>query len=246
MPMTKFTALAALLLTPFFAVTAFAVEPEVEPDIDVVWSSSDGLKMEIFYAQRKDGVWLDPVQISDDHYDNMYPVIDRDSSGRRWIFWTAYDKNTMALHYRTGRDTDWQPVEKLQTDRQTNISPTLVVDSEDRVWVAWSANNGDLDDIMYAYSDEEGWSEPALVHEENETADMLPVIDIGQAGAPFVTWRAVKDGKHVTVLSRLEDGEFSDAKIQDVEAEDSDERESDVLELPPYVKNSSMIFLRMY
>ncbi len=201
--------------------------------------------MEVFYAQRKDGVWLDPVQISDDYYDNMYPVIDRDSSGRRWIFWTAYDNDTMELHFTAGLEGDWQPRETLETGRQTNISPSVVVDPEDRVWLTWSANDGGLDDIMYAYYKDGSWSDPALVHEENEVADLLPVIDIDQAGSPVVTWRVLEDGETLTVKSRWTEGEFSEPEILKAEKED-EEDETDLLELPSYVKNSSMIFIRRY
>lgn len=218
---------------------------EIEPDIDVVWSSSAGSKMEVFYAQRKDGVWLDPVQVSDDYYDNMYPVIDRDSSGRRWIFWTAYDNKTMELRYTAGQEEDWQASETLETDRQTNMSPSVVVDPEDRVWVTWSANDGGLDDIMYAYYQDGSWSAPALVHAENEVADLLPVIDIDQAGAPVITWRVLEDGETLTVKSRWIEGEFSEPEIQKIEKE-VEEEEADLLELPFYVKNSSMIFIRRY
>jgi len=229
-----------------FAGTVSAGDRLIESDIDVVWSSSDGLKMEIFYAQRQDGAWLEPVQISDDHQDNIYPVIDRDSSGRRWIFWSAYQNNTMELHYTSGRDQDWQPPEALETERKTNISPSVVVDADDRVWVVWSANDGGLDDIFYAYFSDGGWSDPSLVHDENEFADLLPVIDIDPAGVPIVTWRVSKDGKNFTVTSRWIDGEFSEPEIIEVENEDGDETESDLLELPSDVKNSSMIFIRRY
>ncbi len=244
--MTRLVTLIALFLASISAATIGAIAKEPGPDVDVVWSSSDGLKTEIFYAQRKDGVWLDPVQVSDDHYDNIYPVVDRDSSGRRWIFYTAHYNNTMELHYATGQNEDWQPGETLKTGRQTNLSPSLVVDKEDRVWVTWSANNGGLDDIMFAYYSDGSWSDPALVHEENEVADMLPVIDIDQSGAPFITWRVVKDGKNFIVLSRWENGKFSEPEVQQADAADSEESELDELELPPDVKNGSMMFVRMY
>ncbi|MGI9569617.1 MAG: hypothetical protein ACR2PH_07760, partial [Desulfobulbia bacterium] len=93
--------------------------PEIDNDIDVVWSSSDGLKMEIYYSQRKDGVWQEPVRITDDHYDNMYPVIDRDSSGNRWIFWTAYDSGRMDIHYTSGDGEEWQTSELLSSENKT-------------------------------------------------------------------------------------------------------------------------------
>ena len=244
--MNKLLILISFLIVGWPVVYGNAAEREIAPDIDVVWSSSDGLKMEIFYAQRKEGTWHEPVQISDDQYDNMYPVIDRDSSGRRLVFWTAYQNNVMELHYTTGRDSDWQQAEVLETGQRTNISPSIVVDSNDLVWVVWSANDGGLDDIMYAYYKDGGWSDPALVHDENEVADLLPVIDIDENGAPVVSWRVLQEGETLTVQSRWADGEFSEPVVIKAESDDGDEKESDLLELPSYVKNSSMIFIRRY
>ncbi len=226
--------------------SAEAVTDPLSRDIDIVWSSSDGLKMEIYYTRLKDGVWLEPVQVTDDHYDNMYPVIDRDSSGKRWLFWTAYDNGVMEIHYGTGLDDEWQADEVLLTGLKTNLSPSAVIDKEDRVWVVWSANDGGLDDIMYASFQNNSWSDPERLHEENELADMLPVIELDPDGSPFVTWRGVRDGENTTLISRWVEGEWSDPEVhQSVEAA-AEKAEEDQLELPPSVAQSSMVFIRVY
>ena len=125
-PLSMYRFLIAALslgLTAVLPAIASVEVKELDNDIDVVWSSSDGLKMEIYYSQRKDGIWQEPVRVTDNHYDNMYPVIDRDSSGKRWIFWTAYDNGRMEIHYTSGDGEEWQTSELLSSDKKTNISP---------------------------------------------------------------------------------------------------------------------------
>lgn len=241
-----FSLILLAILFSSVLVSAAVDSNRLDQDVDIVWSSSDGLKMEIYFAQRKDGIWLEPVQVTDDHYDNMYPVIDRDSSGRRWIFWTAYDSGSMELRYTTGEGDAWQTSEMLQTDMNTNISPSVVIDKEDRVWVVWSANDGGLDDIMYAYYQDNGWSDPETVHEENEVPDLLPVIGIDPAGSPVVTWRTLRNGENATFLSRWANGEWSEPEVQKIETKTDEEGEKNLLELPSFVKKSSMVFIRIY
>ena len=219
---------------------------ELNNDIDVVWSSSDGLKMEIYYTQRKNGVWLEPVRITDDHYDNMYPAIDRDSSGKRWIFWTAYDSGRMEIHYTSGDGEDWQTNELLSSENKTNISPSVVIDEQDRIWVVWSANDDDLDDIMFSSLQNGSWSDPAIVHEPNEAPDLLPVVDIVGDGTPQVVWRAAREGQNIVLSSRWVDDDWSEPVIEEVEAGEKDTTQERIVELPQFVSQSSMLFVRVY
>ncbi len=219
---------------------------EMNNDIDVVWSSSDGLKMEIYYSQRKDGVWQGPVRITDNHYDNMYPVIDRDSSGKRWIFWTAYDRGRMEIHYTSGDGEEWQTSELLSSENKTNLSPSVVIDKQDRIWVVWSANDDDLDEIMYSFYQSGFWSDPAFVHEPNDVPDLLPAVDIGGDGTPQVVWRAARAGQNVVLSSRWVDDDWSEPVIEEAEAGEKETTEERIVELPQFVSRSSMLFVRVY
>lgn len=219
---------------------------DLAKEVDVVWSSSDGVKMEIYYSQREGGVWKEPVMVTDDHYDNMYPVIDRDSSGRRWLFWTAYDRGTTEIHYTTGEGGEWQPSEIMVSDMATNISPSAVIDQQDRVWLVWSANDGQLDDIMYAYFHSNEWSDPEPVHDPNELPDLLPVVEVDGDGTPMVVWRASRAGQNVTLSSKFIDNDWTEPLIEEVESEQVNEDQADILELPEFINPGSMLFVRVY
>lgn len=241
----RFLLLCPILLGCSSALAAIDNQSSVN-DVDIVWASSDGLRMEIYYSQRTDGVWQDPVRVTDDHYTNLYPVVDRDSTGKRWIFWTAYDNGRMEIHYSTGQGDEWQASEVLAAEKKTNISPSAVVDKEDRVWVAWSANDGELDDIMYAYFHDNSWSDPAPVHAENDAADMLPVIAVDGAGIPAIDWYTINNGEKVIVSSRWIENKWTEPKFRKNDADSTAESEERTLELPPFLGQYSSVFIRVY
>lgn len=229
------------LAGPLFGMVA---KPINEREVDVVWSSSDGRRVEIFYAHKKEGSWTEPIRITDDYYDNMYPVIDRDSTGKRWVFWTAYDNGNMELRYTTGENEDWRDGETLADDMKTNIAPSVIIDKQDTVWVVWSANDGDLDDIYYAFNENDSWSQPDHLHDRNGVPDMLPEIELDGAGTPQVSWKTLKNGITATLMSRWTEDEWSDPEVR--ELAEANSKEDETLELPSFVRNGSMVFVRVY
>ena len=244
--MNQYLIVFIFLLFFSFPASGSVEHKEQGNDIDVVWSSSDGVKMEIYYSQRKDGIWQEPVQVTDDHYDNLYPVVDRDSNGNRWVFWTAYDGGETEIRYATGNGDEWQRSEDIPSAKKTNLSPSVVVDAQDNVWVVWSANDDDLDDIMYATNQNGVWSDPATIHEPNEAPDFLPVIDIGGDGTPRVMWRAGRQGENMVLSSRWLDNDWSEPFIEEVKEADQEKNEENIIELPQFITRTSMIFVRVY
>lgn len=239
--------MVSFLNVSFLSATLLADEVQLlnKREVDLVWSTSDGQRMEIFYANKKNGDWSEPVRITDDYYNNMYPVIDRDNSGKRWVFWTAYNDGRMELRYTTGNNDEWQESVTLTDEKKTNISPSLVIDKEDTVWVVWSANDGGLDDIYFAVNSEENWSEPQQLHDLNSVADMLPVIELDDSGSPAVKWQSMTDGELTVVASTFADDEWTDPAITEpVEA--AEPTDDEIIELPSFINNTSMVFVRVY
>lgn len=216
-------------------------------EVDAVWSTSDGIGMEIFYSNRKDGVWSEPIQVTDDYFDNMYPVIDRDSLGRMWTFWTAYYNGRTEIHYSVFDGKDWKPGEFIVFDQKSNVAPSVVIDGKDKIWITWSANDGGFDDILFAYYQNGSWSEPVRLHAENDIPDVLPTVELEPDGNPVINWRMLADGKYITVTSRWTGSEWSEVEPLDEEAaEDKAEVEENLLELPPFMSKSSAVFIRAY
>jgi hypothetical protein len=218
-------------------------------NIDAVWSESDGIRNEIFYSERKDGAWSEPVMISDDYYDNMYPVIDRDSSGRRWVFWSGYDDGHMDLRYTSGLEAQWQEVASLESPMQNNTAPSVLIDDEDVIWLVWAANDGALDDIFYAVHRQNRWTEPAPVNAPNQVPDILPVLEKKSADEIMVSWRTLIGGSYEQVFSVLREGDQWSTPTVIADEEGAPEKDGAVeqfVELPPGRGSDGMVFLRVY
>ncbi len=218
-----------------------------EADVDVVWSAASGGSHEIFYVTRLAGQWSAPQMVTDDRYDNQHPVIDRDHLGRLWVAWTAYDNRRMEIRYSVGSDGSWQYSAAVASSLPINISPSLVVGDDGVVWLAWSASDNGPDDIYVSTNAGGIWSEPARVHAENDRIDVLPVIEIDADGTPMVFWKGLTENGYMTFYSRFAEGAWGEEQALAVEeAEATDEDEETELELPAFVEQSGMVFIRLY
>lgn len=236
--------LSLVMLERGSAVSAEEAAPVIE--IDAVWTEFDGIRHEIFHASRQAGRWSDPEMVTDDYFDNQLPVIDRDSHGRAWLAWTAYDRQMTEIRFTSGSAGDWQNSAPVAAAMATNTAPSLVVDERDAVWLVWSANSGGLDDIYYAVYRDAAWTEPALVHGENDRADVLPTISLSAGGSPVVRWQALVDDGYVDLVSEYVEGSWRDEQIVEVTGDVGAVNDDEEVVLPEFIKNIDTLFLRIY
>ncbi len=236
------------LLAALIAVSVQAQDNSSSREIDAVWTQSDGIRPEIFYSHARSGIWSEPFMITDDYYDNMYPVIDQDSSGKKWLFWSAYDNQRMDIRYTTGKDGKWTDAETLETAMQLNTAPSVIIDKSDVVWLVWSANSDGAGDVFCATNKDGVWSSPILVNEVNTTPDVLPVIELNDENRPVVSWKGMSDGKIVDLISEWDGEGWSKAAIvtEDEARKEAGELASDMVELPDFMPASGLVFLRVY
>jgi len=225
-------------------VSASAEDQTDQQDVDLVWTKSDGIRPEIFYTTRVAGSWSEPVMVTDDWYDNMHPVIDRDSTGTKCVFWTAYDNYRTEIRYTTGSGGDWEENNSLASEMKSNSGPSAVIDKEDAVWVVWSASGeDDLDDVYFAVNKDGQWSDPGMIHDANDTPDTLPVVELDDEGVPTVTWQQLRGDDYVELTSSYDGSDWSQPDVSEEQGEASDE---DSIVLPDFVTESGMVFIRAY
>jgi hypothetical protein len=228
------------------APAARAADAAVTGDADLVWVESDGIRHEIFYSSFKDGAWRAPLQVTDDYFDNLHPVIDRDGKGRRWLFWTASDDGRLTLHYVVDDKGKWSEVKDVPTDLHSSIAPSIVIDDRDVLWLVWSGNTGTVDDIYWATLQDGKWSEPQTVHEKDDVPDILPKITLQDDGTLRVAWKKIIDGRYRKVESFQTDGQWSTPRV--VEEKDSERAvpEKEKIPLPDFVRDDDRAFVRLY
>ncbi len=242
--LTLFCAAALVMVA---AGASFATTVPEQPEIDVVWSQSDGIRPEIFYTSRTEGSWSEPLMVTDDYYDNMHPVIDQDSRGTRWLFFTAYDNQRTEIRYTTGSAGVWEKSKPLSSEMKANSGPSVIIDGSDAVWVVWSAGDGGPDDIYFAVNKDGAWSGPQLLHEANDTPDTLPVISLNDRQQPAVSWQQLQESEYVVLTSAYDGSQWSEPVV--VPAVDEQENENsgaDMIVLPDFINHGGMIFIRAY
>lgn len=213
-------------------------------EIDVVWSKSDGIRPEIFYTTFTGSDWSEPVMVTDDYFDNMHPVIDRDSSGTRWLFWSAYDSGKSEIRYTKGNDDDWETPRALAAELVSNNGPSVVIADNDEVWIVWSGSDGGLDDIYYAVNRNGTWTETERLHDANEVPDTLPVIGLDDEGRIWVSWKQYRGAGYAEVMSVYDETQWSNPEV--IDPEKGENESEDEIVLPDFVEQGGMIFTRLY
>ena len=238
--------LGMLILVAMSSNALVADDSPEKKEVDVVWTKSDGIRPEIFYTTTSDGNWSEPMMVTDDYFDNMHPVIDRDTAGTRWIFWTAYDNGRTEIRYTTGDGNEWEPPRSLAFEMKSNTGPSVVIDKDDAVWVVWSASEEDLDDIYYSVNRDGVWSEAQILHETNDTPDTLPVIELNDAGTPSVSWKQLRDDGYVALTASYDDSTWSQPVVVEEDEGNGDGSENETVTLPDFIQQGGMVFIREY
>jgi hypothetical protein len=167
--------------------------------VEVVWSQRDDSAHEaIYYADKKqDGIWSEPVKITNDRFINMHPVIANGEGGRKWVVWTATNQSGSFIHYSIFADGTWSSSHDISSPLASNIAPYIAVDSSNVAWVVWSGNDGTSNDEIYFSRFRTGkWDNPVRLNPANNVPDVLPQITFVNNNTPVVIWHGFRDGAY--------------------------------------------------
>jgi hypothetical protein len=228
-------------------------------EADLVWIENDGMRYEVFASSLAAGRWSEPVRVSDDHFNNLHPVVDRESNGRRWLLWTAVDEREYLIRYSTRQGGQWSEAAPIADELTAAMAPSVVIDQDNVVWAAWAGNQGDNDDIYFSRHRGDKWEEPARVHPANQVPDILPLLRLGADGAPALRWQTFRDGDYLLVESLWQGGKWSEAVAVGPDEEEATneettpenkkaeaEIEAPLVEVPDFVPDPSRAFMRVY
>ena len=224
------------------------VQPISWHDADVVWIESDGIRHEVFFATLHEGKWSSPIQVTDDYFDNLHPVIDRDKQGKRWLFWTASDDGKLSLHYTTYSDSEWSEIRDVPLDLHSSIAPSVAADQKNVIWLVWAGNTGNVDDIYWATMQNGIWSVAETLHEKDDVPDILPKISLTETGALQVVWKKFLDGQYQDVQSIRDRNKWNSPEVieNDAEAKIYLLQKEQEIPLPEFIKDDDKAFVRIY
>ena len=238
----------SLVLTSGFPAQSSTMLPLPGRDADLVWIESDGIRHEVFFTTLHDGKWSPPFQVTDDLFDNLHPVIDRDKEGKRWLFWTASDDGRLSLHYATFSDSEWSEIQDVPVELNSSIAPSVVVDGKGVLWLVWAGNTGGVDDIYWATLQKGKWSKARTLNQKDEVPDILPKISLTGNGTVHVVWKKFIDGSYQDIQSSWDGKKWSSPAVlkdEEMAEQDSLQNEKEMV-LPVFIKDDDRAFVRLY
>lgn len=137
-------------------------------DLDYLAGKTGGERL--WLRVRKDGLWGEPVAITDGKTEVYRPALALDGSGRLWIFYPAhrdadanYDHGNWELMARTFSEGKTGPEINVSNAPGPDFAPAAATDADGKVIVAWMGGHSRNFDIFAATQDGDAFGEPEII-----------------------------------------------------------------------------------
>lgn len=178
-------------------------------NIIIVWVQSDGTNKHIFKSERRNGVWTNPISLSDhispNGQDATEPHVAMDNNGNAVIVWIQSDGSNYQVFKSERRNGTWHH----PADLTDNISPdgqdvgwndfsmgtvSVAMDNNGNAIVVWYQSDGSTTQIFKSEYRDNVWHHPE---------DITDNIGIAAASQPQVT---MDDNDNAIIVYIASDG----------------------------------------
>jgi hypothetical protein len=180
-------------------------------NVIIVWVQSDGANSQIFKSERRNGVWTNPVNLSDhispSGQDAIEPHVAMDNNGNAIIVWIQSDGTNYQVFKSERRNSIWYN----PTSLADHISPSgqdvgwndplmgtvsVAMDNNGNAIIAWYQSDGSTEQIFKSEYRSNVWHHPA---------NLADNIGITGAGQPQV---AMDDNGNAIIVFVAYDGSY--------------------------------------
>ncbi len=146
------------------------------------------LSLSIFYNALISMLLAAPC-LADDELFFSKKIISLDNGVEQWEITTDFNSAGDHIHYFYYKDGELQKDGHINTGFYADTAPSgiLVNDTPLLVWTSSISVSSDSD-VYYATWENTGWSQVAMVHADNEYADMSPQLFTDNAGNVILQW----------------------------------------------------------
>jgi len=166
-------------------------------------SSISPSNFQIRYCKSLDGgnTWSNPVNITNENYDQSEPAIAIDKLGNLHIVWdgenpTNPNYNQIRYSKSTDSGTTWSsPLNITNDSNYVQHEPRIAIDSSNIIYVIWSGECSESPDnfqLRYSKSTDWGntWNNPAIIiNEDNDHGE--PSIAIDNSNTIHLVWEGI-------------------------------------------------------
>jgi hypothetical protein len=212
----------------------------IAEEIDIVWSEDNPNGSIIYFSRYQDGRWQEKTKITSDNELNILPALGSNSKGNHLAVWTTVDENGgSVLKYSVKTGANWQSSKILSSLFKTNLAPVVIHDMEDRAWVFWAANDGADDDIYATHWENNHWTHPMMINNDNDVPDILPRAALDESNHLVVYWQQLqRDLTYREVAKKFVDGDWIKAQTDRMGNRRTD-HEFNQLTPPPFFNSTS-------
>ncbi|MCA9192352.1 MAG: exo-alpha-sialidase [Planctomycetales bacterium] len=173
---------------------------------------------QIYLQLLKNGIWSEPVAVTDGKLELYRPAVAMAGDGRIWVFYSAHqdaDENLdhgnwelMARSFASDGSVPSEPI-NISSTAGTDFMPAATCDSQGQVHVVWiGAREGNFH-VFHAQQSGQGFSAPKRVS-RFEGNEWEPAITSDSQGNVAIAWDTFDKGDYdVYVSTRGSGGEFS-------------------------------------
>jgi hypothetical protein len=190
----------------------------IEQPGDLAYLAQPAGGEQLFLRILRDGVWSEPVAVTDGEHELYRPAIAVAGDGRVWVIYSAHldcDKNLdhgnweLLARSFAADGGDPSPVVNISRAAGTDFMPAAASDSQGRVWATWVGARGNRFHVYTAHGEGDGFSPPQRISEFTGN-EWEPAIAADKRGHVAVAWDTFEKGDYdVYVATRGSDGSWS-------------------------------------
>ena len=188
-----------LITIPVFFVLCLVPVRSFCQVVDLVWLEIKDTDSIIYYSQYKKNKWSVKVPIAAGKEIKLSPTIASTKNISLAIWVTIVEPSGLSFNYSRKNLSEWQKPQQVPFEFDEATGPALIFFNQ-KFCLFFAGNRSEDDDIYMSIYENNGWSEPIMVHPDNNTPDVLPEPKIIN-GVLTLFWQHF-DGDHYVYKSQ--------------------------------------------
>jgi hypothetical protein len=150
---------------------------------------------QILLRKFSNGVWGEPIAITEPGEDLYRPAVAVDGSGRPWVFWSANAKGNFDVWTRPVENGKPGSAIQLSTEPGSDVDAVATTDSKGHVWVAWQGWRNGRAAIFATTQNGNAFPKAVAVSKSNGN-EWNPAIAADTNGRVTVAWDSYRNGNY--------------------------------------------------
>lgn len=177
------------------AIFIFTAHQAFSQNLDLIWLEVDNTDSTIFFSQHKNNRWSAKQSLATGSEVKLTPAIASHANKHVAVWVTSSESGKLSLVYSTKPGRKWRTPQPVRFNFQETTAPVLISFSN-QFFLFFAANSNDDDDIYMSTFENNGWSDPIMVHPDNSVPDLLPEPRIIN-GALTLVWQQFDGDRYI-------------------------------------------------